>query len=564
MAEKHFKYAPSPSAILRSKGTVVEDSYHFVQNGELVLTDGRKVPCDFEVGYMQDASAWAVVYVAFPEDTPLHDRDDLENRVSRCSDELTGIESIWGRTVKVKPLLRNYLTSPPGMPEGVRVVFLVERYEISFAEQSASTNRFFDLVNLPVHFSHSPRLSVEFDRADAAERAFSVGVDAAINAALEASAEKTPDEIRELALKMAETAKKDAVHGYLKQWFIPIKIEDDVFARLFWKRDSGEIGYPLEPMSFLKLYTDKIPRGWELETVAEWLCALFSMALGRDIQWIHWTAPSPERELPPSREVWRARNVQRNRFTAFALEPYDAAYALSAGLHEKDEWALKFVGTVLGGLMRRDMAQIVPYLVTLRSYISHAATPAPSIEFTCTLLSVLGEYIYKIWTEVEQKAYALSRDQKTARNSIKRAVKTALSNLPPDATFNPFVPPKPTEPATEHQRRRKKFKDDMISKFSKSIGYSLTDELLWFFEYHRYPADYYRLGERIKSFVDSRNALAHEHRFACERDGKPNEIDKEIANIRMMIPLMFAAILRYEGDYWDSYLGDWTPAPYKP
>ena len=562
-AEKHYKYAPSPSAILRARGTIVENSYYFAHNGELVLKDGSTVACDFEVGYMQDASAWAVVYITFPQDMSLRERNRLEKRISACGESLTGTEDVWGRTVKSTLLQRVNLTSSVAN-NGTRVVFLVENYEISFEEQPESGNRLFDLVNLSVHFSYSPSFSTQYDRADAAEQGFLAGVDAAVKKAREVSPEKSLEEVHALALRAAENARKASTgDGFLKWWFIPIKIGKDDFARLYWRKNPKELTFSMEPISRLWLNTDRIPLGWEPEAVAEWLCALFSMALGRDIQWTHWIKPSEDTELPPSYETWQVRNIQQSRFVAFAEEPHDAQLATEAGLYERNKGTLDFIEVVLGKLMQRDMVQIEPYLNALRYYIGYAAVQSLSYEFECTLLSVLGEYIYKVWTGVEGINYKLPPDQKKARKSIIEKAKAAFFDLS-SPEIDPFVPAKPGEPASEHATRRNKFIEATLSRFSKSVGYSQTDQLAWFFESHGYQADRYPLAGRIVAFVESRNALVHEHCFHNEREGKPQEIDKEIANIRMMIPLMFAAILGYQGRYWDSCCDTWATTPSQP
>lgn len=558
---KPHKYAPSPSEVLRSKGIVVENSYFFVQNGELVLKDGRKVSCDFEVGYMQDASAWAVVYITYPEDIPQADRHDLPSSWLSRGQELIGIENVWGRTVKVSLIHWISATGSGIMEEdGIRAIFMVSRYEIGYQTSPISAYRIFSLVNLPVHFSYSPQFSTQFDLRDAENKAYTAGVNAAIAATLEPALGKSRDKMHTYALEQAELARKTALEGLLRRKYVPIKVNGAELAQFFWQKKPEDIGYPLEPMCVLSIDTAQIPKNWEVESIVDWICALASMALGRDIQWIHLIEPSGERGLPPPYEVWEVRNIQSRSFLGFAENPRGAQLTLRHGLHEKSEGTLNFVVSVLGKLMQRDMDQIEPYLNALRYYISCAAVHSLSYEFECTLLSVLGEYVYKVWTEVEGKKYTLPPDQRKARKSIIATAKAAFSVFPL-AEINPFVPAKPGEPTSEHDTRRRRFIEAILNRFYKSVGYSQIDQLAWFFESHGYQADHYRLARRIEAFVESRNALVHEHCFHNERKGKPEEIYKEIRNIRMMIPLMFAATLRYEGRYWDSYCDTWATTP---
>lgn len=200
-------------------------------------------------------------------------------------------------------------------------------------------------------------------------------------------------------------------------------------------------------------------------------------------------------------------------------------------------------------MLQNEVSEFEVYLNALNYYIAYAATPAPTDEFECTLLSVLGEYLYKLWDEKQprNKKYKIPEQSIRLKTIVLKAISSTLRE-----NREEFLPQETDEQSPDYEIRFQNFDSAIRSKIRNYLIGGLITELRWFFEQHGYSEDH-RIHTRVKEFVDSRNALAHEHCFDSQRKGKPENIPNEILNIRGMIPLMFALIFGYTGEYWDVY-----------
>lgn len=406
--------------------------------------------------------------------------------------------------------------------------------------------------------AYTPDTASELYLRDGLNQASEVALNAAVDKILHLPLHSaTPEEIRAAALQEAQRAKENflenAPPAYWK--YIPIEVGGDCVARLYWQRNRADRQYLSQPLSLLRVNNDKLPPGWTAETCAEWICALFSLALGGVTTWNYYRIPPKETNQLPPKQVWLSRVIQQKWFFALTEES-NLHTVLEVGIGY-DEQPLELVNTILAHLFQRPPSETEDYLNALDLYIQYAASPSVGDEFRCTLLCALGEYLFHLWEKCENREFE-SEITKATRRKVLNSIHSEIEKMMPE-----LLPLREGEPEQLYQERCNNLINDVKSAVGYRLGSSLTDQFKFLFEQQGWhvntdlPGDH--IGQWIVQFVRTRNKLFHEHRFEHEDSIQQY---REIRIVEMIIPLMLATILCYEGRYWDLLENRWAWMPH--
>jgi hypothetical protein len=159
--------------------------------------------------------------------------------------------------------------------------------------------------------------------------------------------------------------------------------------------------------------------------------------------------------------------------------------------------------------------------------------------------NIIEKEIEKKWEEIlNKKTDETPEEYNTRKGEILQSLRTSVERL--------SRPPK-------KQLRR------IFSEYGWSITHSLSANRFMKAPIHSVIYHLQYIGCCIDLVVESRNALFHRHRFISDDDNpKYKDLDDterkmkrdiEFITIELFIPLLFATILGYQGEYWD-YLQD--------
>ncbi|MCI0709756.1 MAG: hypothetical protein L0154_06290 [Chloroflexi bacterium] len=555
-----FKHQPSPSAYLRQKGNIVDESYHLAE-GHIIFSDTEipSLECKFEVAYMQNATAWAVVYIEFTESIDEHVRHEIPNLVKQHKIEvIEGREDIWGRIIRIE--IRSYATITRSLSSldegtGLRLLFRARRYEVIFDKEPETGWRYFYIANLPMHRIYKPDYSLQVDRRDFQEEKSRHILKGIIDFLIDEPHEMDGEALKQVAHEKVHQLQLEYPGNdeVFRRKHISLYLNNDEIGRLYWNQSQKNRSYPLEPLTRLILIKEKLPDNWSEESLANWICRLFSIGLGADIQWIHWHTSSEDRFLPANKHVWVSQSIEDtvSDLFPFAVDIHEANLVFrenDIGLHQKThEWVYFFVETILRNVVDMGEDKCTIFLNIIEQYIHYRSIPAV-LQVRTTLLAVMAEYIFKKWQEDSPNAPKLPKHRvtKAQRRKIRAAVEEKLRSI-----ACTIFPPKEDEDAEQYLEHFNDFVSNINDGISQSFSDRLKAKLEWFFNCHGYSESHY-IYDNVDLLVKSRNALAHDHEFASDRDSSIN-INAEISNVEMMIPLMIALILGYEGRYYDGY-----------
>lgn len=564
----YYHYNPEPSKTILQKGQIVDGSY-FLADGRLHFDEGKPIDCEFEVAHMQDGMCWAVVYVKFPEEQTPWEQDQLEKRL-RYAIKVTGKDRVWQRDVEV--FLLAWMGQKGGLiSSGLRLIFMVGEYEVTIIPENErqSSGTMFCIANLPIAVRYSPKRTVEAERAKFAEEMEDKALKTALEKVILLSNDPnhTQKELLDIGLKEAQETKESLMNDStpLYRAHIPFRVGDEIIAKLFWLTKLDDRQFQTQPLAALSINPAKIPSGWTARKVAEWICGLLSLSLGRMISWHYYYIPPKERDGLSLEEHWISRTFQLGTFTAFTEE---RSYLGIHGL-EESSYAITLVEEGLSFIFQQPIANMDEYLSTLNDYVYYASAPADA-QHRCTLLCALVESLFSTW-EKQTKPQIEDEIKKSHRKKLLDAIETEITNLLCDV-----LPPELGETADRYEKRCKSFIERMRSSVGLNLSHSFVHRLKWLFEQHGWYTNttysgLQNMGHRTEVFVESRNKLFHEHRFAADDIEKfPDQADREqellveIKNIEMFVPIMLTTLLQYRGRYWDTMQnrhGGWAWMP---
>ena len=497
-------YHPTPSDYLRRQGTVVEGSYFFAE-GQLTFADEEKtsLDCTFEVAQMQDGKCWAVGYIEFGEE---YDWQQDFPKIYQLIDNhrfesFKGIENLLGRQVIGYFNSKINRVFSPEHKSGFRILILLSKYEVTYGDSLSFDHYHFYVTNLPLDSGYNPAKRYDKEHDDK---------------------ERLPQNI-------------------------PIYLNDNELACIYWKEHIAIISHASEPISRLELKASAIPHRWSAENIVDWICCLFGIGLGIDVQWTFWQSRKFSNVIPPSKQVWRTRTIQTQRFTPFIVDDHQASMILNQaydiGLEEKSgEWLFYFVESVLQNIVKQNFDETSDYYDLILKYIHYMSISAV-LQVQSTILVTMSERIYKLWVndDKENRKYIMADTENISRELIRNAL----------LEIDPKLHAADTVDKANLQQKFKGMRDKILSNLGQP---SLLEKLQSFFEFHNYPEEHW-IKNNIKLLIASRNALAHDHVFASYRSRfklDATDLD-EISNVEMMIPLMLVTILGYEGRFYNSY-----------
>lgn len=275
--------------------------------------------------------------------------------------------------------------------------------------------------------------------------------------------------------------------------------------------------------------------GWTHDNIADFWCALMSVATGRDIQWI-------SRSHPIIRDILQSKLWQRRIIKGdYKGHSYIAEFA--SDINETRSFiqsAFEFVAT-----SHISYDDVQTYMDNVREYI-HYLTLTRSGEGIVRLVSTLTEAILHRW-ESNSGFKREKKLTKTQRKSLVEAVKKTLGELS-DPDLNSAVFVARVENILNNNINIQSFYD-LLESFFASYGHDPRKDKL--------------LQKRLKAFVQTRNSVAHDGLFAWHnpkydkrkltRFGRKtvDQLSYEYWNALSVIPLILFCLIGYEGAYHD-------------
>lgn len=570
MKDLYFRYNPEPSKTLLERGQVVDGSY-FLADGLLHFGDNETIECEFEVAHMQSGICWAVVYFPFPDEAenhPVWEKHQLEDKVQKAT-KLTGKDRLFQRNIEAS-LSSRIAWKGNSMFPGLRLVFTVQFYVVELIAdiEDRSNGIVFCLVNLPIANHYAPERTAEFDRARFMEEVEKAALEAALQKVIETASENngSAEELLKLGIEQARTTKEDKLNNAPPAYWktIPFEIEGEIVAQLYWKHKAEDRQYDCQPLALLRINRNKIPPAWSATHMAEWICNLLSLSVGRMVTWNYYYVPPESHNQLPPKEYWRSRTVQTATFVALTEEQ---GYLSIHGFDEHSH-AIKLVEQVVSYAFGKSKETTNDYLYALADYVYYASTAADD-QHRCTLLCALVESLFSIWERLTQPNIE-SETQKTRKKRLLNTIEGEVGNL-----LSEVLPKGPNETDKNYEERCRKFLARIRSTVGTNLSQSFIHRLKWLFRDYGWYTDttisgLNNMGHRTELFVESRNKLFHEHRFAYDDpEGIPDanertrKVVREIINIEMFVPLLLSTLLQYRGRYWDRVQNNWAWMPRK-
>ncbi|MBZ0320583.1 MAG: hypothetical protein K8L91_29490 [Anaerolineae bacterium] len=250
-----YTYPYSPSKDLSKRGSIVPESYYFSE-GRLIFNGDSAdfVSCQFEIGYMEDSSAWTIVYVpAIEENTNI--LRELDSRIVYAEKELIGVEKIHSGTINVSNLRFAEMHGSTAFGGAAKVVFSVGRYQITISNQETddgTRNRaYFYLTGLPLSSNYArDQTALLFDMIKTSKTENDAALDAVIRYTFD-NRNTVFDEVRSEALEEAKKAKTKVLSDTFSKE-VPIRVSSqNITVGLQWHNNAEDITYPSQPASVL-------------------------------------------------------------------------------------------------------------------------------------------------------------------------------------------------------------------------------------------------------------------------------------------------------------------------
>lgn len=279
-------------------------------------------------------------------------------------------------------------------------------------------------------------------------------------------------------------------------------------------------------LSRLIIHDEHVPSGWDNHQVAHTIRILLSFALGRMIVAHNW--------WDNQGQYWFSTPIENNRFTSFTEANGDFDMAGFLGGISQNMRAIQFVESVLSVILRKNFEDCSFYINKIWDYIYYASSAREQKQRCILLCSVVETILPKL---LSKRANDIN-----LKNDLEDFFRKFYWNTKPFPKL-----PKGTN------------SDDILVDFWKESFMKIIVELA-------------SAQNQIQLFTWSRNKLFHEHRFACELafedvnnkdddDQMQKKRDLEARNIQLFVPLLFATVLGYKGDYWDSIQNKFMQMP---
>lgn len=550
---KFHEYEPQPSEKLKEYGELLSNSY-FLATGTIYSKKRFGLSCKFEIAHMQQGDSYAVVYFVFPEFSTYDDREKYERLVHEAT-WLEGTEIFNGRTIVAKVGYRKFQIGDHAS-RGLQIVYYIDEYSAKFqpaeesvAERENSVFRFY-LANLPLRLKYSS----EFIRRNRKETAERKRLEAIIDKAIEVKDQEIEeDELKTILLETADNAGKITNRAGQEELAnrdcIALEYNGVEIAKIYWISNYEERAYNSCPVAMLRIDENSLPPGWKARDLSEWICKFLSIAIGKDVNWNIYrklqVQPGIYNEI-----VWVSRKIEEKRFNAFTIKYGYFREALGV---DKEDDAVAFVEAMFAFIFKYDSETTLHFLNAAFDYVRYMSIPTRNPQVTSNLLCALGEFVYRVWENIYQDHSSISKLQ--SASDLKKSLLKIVDDFD-----GGLIIQEENEPQEMYLKRLDKYKNTLKSKLGNLFGISLFDKYAMMFEAQGWLLDRSEkdgLAARIEQFVNSRNKLFHEHRFAKWGE-EDNSLSCEIDNIEMMIPLMIAAIVNYEGKFWDVYLNSWN------
>ncbi len=300
--------------------------------------------------------------------------------------------------------------------------------------------------------------------------------------------------------------------------------------------------YPQQITAKLAISENTATEDWTTEQLADTWCALASLALGRDIQWIH-------KEIPYSEHIWQSKrmNVEGQGHELIANSRVEMGSLISA------RNLLPFMQTMFSSIesMESSPEKILSYLKKVHRYIQYCSDQTMSVEGKLLLVSVLIEELTREW----QDSHKVKPQKLLLRSERDKLTKLIWDYI--ESSADQFL-------SEENIPNLQEIAD----KAANAVRLTLLDDtfaerLQAIFAYQKYAPIKGQIDIRIKEFIRTRNSLVHYGLLHTSRINQEKNrydeselikrIEQEYWNTIMMFPIMIFAIFGYEGEYRDKY-----------
>lgn len=303
--------------------------------------------------------------------------------------------------------------------------------------------------------------------------------------------------------------------------------------------------YLNQATGYLTIKEELIPNKWTDIGTADLWCALASLALGRDVQWVAYSSTSTQ----GTAMTWVTKNVRgRSKFHALIID--------DLVLGEEWEKLKRFISTNMNGIIENQIRnnELSEYIHLIRTYVDYSAIIGISKESRTRLLATLTEELLYLWEKFSKS---------TASRIITRRERRKIDELIADTLHREI-----DTILIESSQNREAIIQKIIKIIQNNMRPDFRERLTFFFESHQQLPTNYELAKRIKAFVDTRNAIAHQGVFAWANDEtskkklqklcpKPeHQTRHEYENVIMFIPIMCLCIFSYDGPYYDMLYGE--------
>jgi hypothetical protein len=504
-----FEYDFPPSDAIRELGDIVPGS-HFLVDGKQIMIDKQEIECHFEVGYTKIGMIVAIAYFRLSPGLPTYfDTADAIQHTEAIT--LEGRSRYWDSlNVKVEGLIALRIWSE-FLTHSYKISYYAKRFEITADEAPTPTSFHFSIANFP---RIQPRKSHTTETLEAERQSV--------------THERTP--------------------------ILQVPIANTTLATIEQMRDPEDLTYPLEPTCRLSIRQESIPPAWTAEQVADCVCCFLSLAMGCDIQWINWEIPTGMESRIQPRKVWVSRKIRQGRFYGYVLDTRPLYGGVLRTIQD-------FLAQSLISLFRKRYDEIAEYTKLLMLYIDFANVDSGSETMQGRLLTTLAEELYYTWERIEKIEKA--SDRLTWKPEMSRLIESLEESVRQKGTI--ILEQRETETETEFKQRLRRLEGRIAPILRNHVNEKTFEaglcRLFGHYHYRVEMTDQSGLYMNIKAFVESRNSLVHSgclaHKNPESEKAKlvnlgsyeEHAAQYEYENIIMMLPMMFAAIMGYRGQY---------------
>ncbi|MGB1288458.1 MAG: hypothetical protein ACPG7F_18130, partial [Aggregatilineales bacterium] len=291
--------------------------------------------------------------------------------------------------------------------------------------------------------------------------------------------------------------------------------------------------YDNHPIVQIHIPNEHLIEGWETDEIADMWCALISLAIGRDVQWLR-VGYSEEKTLILK---WIRRG------TVFGTGSFTGLIS-SNSIGFDTLPIIKFVeicfDSIRSKLIVSDAA--IEYVRAIRHYVTYSLTSLDTDD-KARLFAINVEKLLLSWEDTNFVSSLL-----VSKNEIEKIEKIDFQSILIDLKIEATTAEEVTQKINSligsalHRRLTSRMKTYFIEEFSNA----------WYKK---------NVAKRLQSFEKTRNSVAHGGKI-------PGEAYEEESgyyyNLKMILPLMVFALFNYEGNYVDliEHYGSVIQSPY--